>query len=275
MHVYDTYHVAGAVPNETDDFAAPADVTGAKDKDEEKVKLEPVKVTFDIPKIVVIGDEVMIKGTASGGNKIDVLIEDGDIEYFNDQLLCENKEFEVEWDTVGLTEGSYRIDVYIDCPFDSFEEIEAAGIEPDGSTIIRLISYPHLDANLSKDTAPIGGSFEIYGNASFDYVEIVAISPNGGNGTGLDGLYGISIYTVPAFNPDETGSYKIHVFIDRTDSVGGTAGFYNLNETRNLILEEPIEINGTTNRPPGTNITINITGPETDKYNFYKRIKVQ
>ena len=42
-----------------------------------------MKVTFDIPKIVVIGDEVMIKGTASGGNKIDVLIEDGDIEYFN------------------------------------------------------------------------------------------------------------------------------------------------------------------------------------------------
>ncbi|PXF50587.1 MAG: hypothetical protein C4B56_08810, partial [Candidatus Methanophagaceae archaeon] len=125
-----------------------------------------------------------------------------------------------------------------------------------------------------------GDSFEVYGNASSDYVEVVAISPRGGYGIGLDGLYGVSIYTVPAFNPDETGSYKIHVFIDRTDSLGNTdslgdtTGFYNLNETRNLILEEPIEINGTTNRPPGTNITINITGPETDKYNFYKRIKV-
>ena len=159
-----------------------------------------------------------------------------------------------------------------------------ATIDMAGSDDLMWIGYinviPGLNVSISKNAVSPGDSFEVYGNASSDYVEVVAISPRGGYGIGLDGLYGVSIYTVPAFNPDETGSYKIHVFIDRTDSLGNTdslgdtAGFYNLNETRNLILEEPIEINGTTNRPPGTNITINVTGPETDKYNFYKRIKV-
>ena len=206
MHVYDTYHVEGAVPNETDEFGAPADVTGEKDEDDEKVKLEPVKVTFDIPKIVVIGGEVMIKGTVSGGDIVDILIEDGDIEYFNDEPVDKNKEFEVEWDTVGLTTGTYKINLYIDCLFDSFEQIEAAGIEPDGSTTIRLISCPYLDANLSKDTVPLGDSFELYGNTSFGYVEIVALSPEGGNGTGMEGLYGVSIYTVPTFITADTFS---------------------------------------------------------------------
>jgi len=159
-----------------------------------------------------------------------------------------------------------------------------ATIDMAGSDDLMWIGYinviPGLNVSISKNAVSPGDSFEVYGNASSDYVEVVAISPRGGYGIGLDGLYGVSIYTVPAFNPDETGSYKIHVFIDRTDSLGNTdslgdtAGFYNLNETRNLILEEPIEINGPTNRPPGTNIIINITGPETDKYNFYKRIKV-
>ncbi len=241
MHVYDTYHVAGAVPNETDEFAAPADVTGEKDEDEEKVKLEPVKVTFDIPSIVIIGEEVAIKGSVSGGDIVDILIEDGDVEYFNDEPVDENKEFEVDWDTVGLTLGSYRIDIYIDCLFDSFEEIEAAGIDPDGSTTIRLISYPYLDANLSKGTVPIGDSFEIYGNTSFDYVEIVTISPKGGNGTGMNGLYGVSIYTVPTFTED-TGSYKIHVFTNRT--------------TSETTASEPLTIDGTTNRENGTIIII-------------------
>jgi len=219
MHVYDTYHVAGAVPNDTDEFAAPADITGAKDEDEEKVKLEPVKVTFDIPSTVIIGEEVTIKGTVSGGNIVDILIEDGDIEYFNDEPVDENNEFEVEWDTVGLTTGTYKIDVYIDCLFDSFEQIEAAGIEPDGSTTIRLISYPHLDANLSTDTVLVGDSFEIYGNASFEYVEIVTISPEGGNGTGMEGLYGVSIYTVPTFITADTFSGSKMAIKEKGDEV--------------------------------------------------------
>jgi len=149
--------------------------------------------------------------------------------------------------------------------------LEDATVGAAGSDDFMWIEYINvilgLNVSISKNAVSPGDSFEVYGNASSDYVEVVAISPRGGYGIGLDGLYGVSIYTVPAFNPDETGSYKIHVFIDRTDSVGNTvslgdtAGFYNLNETRNLILEEPIEISGTTNRPPGTNITINVTGP--------------
>jgi len=259
MHVYDTFHVSGAVPNETDEFAAPADVVGEKDEDEEKVKLEPVKVTFDIPKIVVIGDEVMIKGTVSGGDIVDILIEDGDIEYFNDQLLGENKEFEVEWDTVGLTQGSYRIDVYIDCLFDSFEEIEAAGTEPDGSTTLRLISYPYLDANLSKDTVLIGASFEIYGNASFDYVEIVAISPKGGNGTGMEGLYGVSIYTVPTFMAIDTFSDREIAIKEKGDGVGvnaPTTGKIVFDTPSKCIIGENLAVKGSASEGDSVDIAM-------------------
>jgi len=42
-------------------------------------------------------------------------------------------------------------------------------------------------------------SFDVWGNASSDYVEIVFLSAEGGNGTGIDGLYGTTIYTVPTF----------------------------------------------------------------------------
>jgi len=258
MHVYDTYHVAGAVPNETDEFAAPADVTGAKDEDEEKVKLEPVRVTFDIPKIVVIGDEVMIKGTVSGGNIVDILIEDGDIEYFNDEPVDENKEFEVEWDTVGLKIGSYRIDVYIDCLFDSFEEIEAAGIAPDGSIIIRLISYPYLDANLSKDTVLVGDSFEIYGNASFGYVEIVTISPEGGNGAGMEGLYGVSINTVPTFITADTFSGSKIAIKEKGNEVkiNAPSGKIVFDMPTTCIIGENMAVKGTASEGDSVDIAI-------------------
>ena len=167
---------------------------------------------------------------------------------FND--IIDSPDGEKEYVVYFSETGTYTITVR-DTTADSYDSVD-----------IKVLEAPQLYVSISKNAVSPGDSFEVYGNASSDYVEIVAISPEGGNGTGMEGLYGVSIYTVPAFNPDETGSYKIHVFIDRTDSVGNTvslgdtAGFYNLNETRNLILEEPIEINGTTNRPPGTNLTM-------------------
>ncbi|MCW7075485.1 MAG: hypothetical protein OCU24_06535 [Candidatus Methanospirare jalkutatii] len=130
-----------------------------------------------------------------------------------------------------------------------------ATIDTAGSDDLMWIEYinviPRLNVSISKNAVLPDDSFEVYGNASADYVEIVAISPGGGGGTGLDGLYGVTIYTVPTFSLVNTS--------------------YNLNW--NITLA-PLIPNGTTNRPPGTNITINLTGPETDKYNFYKRIKV-
>ena len=209
----------------------------------------------DILSTAAIGEIVTIRGTISAGETVDILIEDGDVAYFDDALVDENKEFKVDWDTNGLTKGSYTIDVYIDCDCSDYDCIQREGLYPDGLTTIRLIIIPELHASISKSIVPLGESFDVYGSSSSDYVEVVAISPEGGGGTGLDGLYGVTIYTVPTF------------------SLVNTAGFYNLNESLNITLA-PLIPNGTTNRPPGTNITINFTGPETDKYNFYKRIKV-
>jgi hypothetical protein len=64
---------------------------------------------------------------------------------------------------------------------------------------IRVIPSACLNVNISKTVVPPGESFEIYGTALSDYVELVAISPKGGNGTGLDGFFGVSVYPVPAF----------------------------------------------------------------------------
>ena len=111
-----------------------------------------------------------------------------------------------------------------------------------GYITVILIPHPYLNAHVSKSTVPPGDSFEVYGNASTDYVEIVAISPKGGNGTGMDGLYGVSIYTVPTFTED-TGSYKI--IVHTKPEAGG-----------NPTIDESLIINGTTNRENKTIIII-------------------
>jgi hypothetical protein len=60
IHVYDTYHVVGAVPNETNVFKVPDDVAGEKDKDDVDIEVVGVTVTFDIPTKVVIGETLTI-----------------------------------------------------------------------------------------------------------------------------------------------------------------------------------------------------------------------
>ncbi len=222
MNVYDTYQVADAVPNETDVFAAPADVIGEKEDDDVDVKVEEAEVTFDIPASTVIGEEVTIKGAISAGDKVDIVIEDAN-EVFDDVPVDENDEFEEDWDTSGLTKGSYTIVVYIDCEVDTEDPEDYEDIDEDGSISIRLLPGELLNASISKSTVVPGDSFEVYGTTPSDYAEIVAISPRGGNGTGMDGLYGVSVYTVPTFMATagySPGSYVIDAFLNGNYSVG-------------------------------------------------------
>jgi hypothetical protein len=80
---------------------------------------------------------------------------------------------------------------------------------------IKVVPHAYINASISKSTVPPSDSFEVYGNASPDYVEIVAISPKGGNGTGMEGLYGVSIYTVPTFiAPDAFSDSEIAKIIN-------------------------------------------------------------
>ena len=96
-----------------------------------------------------------------------------------------------------------------------------------GSDDLMWIEYinviPGLNVSISKNAVSPGDSFEVYGNASSDYVEIVAISPRGGNGTGMEGLYGVSIYMVPTFMAIDTFSDREIAIKEKGDGVGANA----------------------------------------------------
>ncbi|MGB3459546.1 MAG: hypothetical protein WBB08_09715 [Halobacteriota archaeon] len=92
--------------------------------------------------------------------------------------------------------GLVTLKAWLDCAKRPDEEPPTRSA--DGSAAI-LVLKTHLDATITNTTVAPGDSFEVFGNASSDYVEIVLISPDGGNGTGMDGLYGTTIYTVPTY----------------------------------------------------------------------------
>ncbi len=98
---------------------------------------------------------------------------------------------------VGMTvPGLVTLKAWLDCAKKPGESPPTTSA--DGSAVI-LVLKTHLDATIPNTTVAPGDSFDVFGNASSDYVEIVLLSPDGGNGTGMDGLYGTTIYTVPTF----------------------------------------------------------------------------
>jgi len=160
-------------------FTTDDNIKGSADDDDVDVKVRKPTVTFDMPKSVIIGEEIKIKGTISAGDEVDILIDDGKVQYINDEPVDENNEFEVKWDTEGMTTGSYTIDVYIDCAQTTFAGIRAAGIDEDGKTTIRLV-IPTLTAKQLRNTIAEDDDYEIEGTAfGVDDVDIVLIGPKG------------------------------------------------------------------------------------------------
>ena len=240
MHVYDTYHVADAVPNETDEFAAPAGVTGEKDDDDVDVEVTKPGVTFDIPPTAIIGDDVTIKGTITAGDKVDILIEDGDDRAWDDEPVDENDEFEVVWDTDELMTGTYTIDVYIDCPYDAETtagKTEILKLDEDGRITIRLVE-PGLTAEQLRNVVAEDDDYTVEGTATgVDDVDIVLIGPNGYPlaDPGLDVFNGLEILSTSVINNEfseditmteglDLGTGKTMVFSPGRDGTYGDLG---------------------------------------------------
>ena len=156
------------------------------------VPLASAVVTFDIPASVVVGEEVKIKGAVSAGDSVDILIDDGSVAYFDDEPVDENKEFEVDWDTAGLTIDTYAIDAYIDCPYSSYKEIENESIDEDGSTTIRLVEQG-LTAEQRRSVVAEGDDYTIEGTATgTDDVDYILVGHEGWkSGHAADILSGI------------------------------------------------------------------------------------
>jgi hypothetical protein len=156
------------------------------------ISVSEIGVTFDMPTTVVIGQRLTIKGAADAGTKVDIAVEDYVYTQLNDLELDENKEFseEIDTSTAGIppftTPGSVKLKAYID------RSLGPGAISPyepkeDGSTTVLMLA-PNLTAWLSTDEISQGGRFRISGYApGSKVVDLIAISPNGGNGTGLSG----------------------------------------------------------------------------------------
>ena len=313
------------------EWATERGIAGSEDDDEVDVKVEKRRVTFDIPSKVVIGETVTIRGTISAGETVDILIDDGDVAYFDDVPVDENKEFEVDWDTERLTKGSYTIDVYIDCDCSDFNCIRNADLDPDGSTTIRLI-VPGLDAKQLRNVVAEGDDYAIEGTATgVDDVDLVLIGPDGypPGDPGLDITNGLEIVPISVtenefseeitmtegldtgmwiamiFAPGRDGIYAAiydiygnpigagdldrmdrsdllgkdqeqirRILMNKTINVAGSDDFLvtftfkvespyvKLNPVEPVMVGEPLNITGTTNREPGTIIMIStFTGP--------------
>lgn len=121
--------------------------------------------------------------------------------------------------------------------------------ETDDGQVAILMVTGGLTVELSTDNVAQGDDFTVSGTASSDYVEIVAISPKGGNGTGIDSLYGVSIYTVPTFiASDALSDSEIAIKEKGNDVViNASKGKIIFDMPLTFVIGENLAINGTAN----------------------------
>ena len=165
------------------------DATPEEDEDSVDVKVEEAEVWFDVPRSAMVGETITIRGGISAGDYVDIVIEEAGV-VFDDEPVDENNEFEVDWDTSGLTTGSYIIEVYIDradalgteVPLGAngvLDPSDYEGIDEDGKTSIRLV-MPELTAEQERNLIAEGDDYTIKGTATgVEDVDIVLIGPNG------------------------------------------------------------------------------------------------
>ena len=173
-------------------------------QDDIDIKVREIEVTIEVPRSVIIGETVTIKGTASAGTDVDIVIDD--VLVYDDERLTDG-EFEVDWDTSGKTVGSYTIEVYVDCDLEDTEPgwrvDEPVGaildahpeIDPDGSTTIRLVE-PSVTAELPRTSVAQGDDLVIKGTAyGVDEVDILIVGPKGLTDTPVNLINGVIITT--------------------------------------------------------------------------------
>ena len=86
------------------DFVPDYEVVSEYNDDVDITVVKPV-VSFDMPTSATVGETVKIRGCISAGDRVDILIDNGDVVYVDDEPIDENNEFEVDWDTAGVSTG--------------------------------------------------------------------------------------------------------------------------------------------------------------------------
>jgi hypothetical protein len=187
-------------------------------------------VEFDLPSIVVIGERITIRGTATSGTYVSVYIDDVLYRQLQD-LVLEDGEFSKEVTTteVGMTiPGSVRLKAWIDCeckvPLGNDSTTDKPTRTSDGETAI-LLTAPGLTVELSPTVVALEDDFTIEGTAKGSTeVVILSVPPKGGGGNSLldKGETGLSPRKASVSLVDGTFSKNLTVQED------ATPGYYDI-----------------------------------------------
>ena len=203
-------------------------------------------VIFDMPSTVVIGDRFAIKGTANTGDTVTIAVKDEVVQKLYQIVIDENGEFREEIDTSSAdapsafkSPGSVRLKAYIDySTTDSLPKTIESSIKYDGSVAI-LMTSGYLKAELSTANIAEGDDFTITGTATgSQFVDMLIVSPNGYNGSNIEGGKYMYYATTSVTAVDDTfykkirvgenvdtGRYLVMVLNPGSDGVWGKYGF--------------------------------------------------
>ncbi len=203
---------------------------GARDGEYDTVDITVSEkaVDFDVPTSVILGDKLVIKGTANTGTYVDVYVDDVLYKQLDNLVLVDgefSKEVTVNSDVGMSVTGTVRMKAWIDnqdasgvdinVPAGSTKTTQKPDASEDGSVAI-LLGSPELSATVDTTVVVPEDSFYVNGNAQgTTSVDILAIAPKGSGGKGLEP--GSTDFTGLAFkNPsvseaDNTFSQKITV----------------------------------------------------------------
>ena len=214
------------------------------DEEDIEITVSAKNVTFDVPSIVVIGDKITIRGTATSGTYVDIFADDKLYSKLDD-IVIEDGEFSKEVITteVGLyVPGIAELRAYIDCPFPSV----AGSLPPtvdDGSTNVFMVE-PWLTASLSMDSVDQEDEFTVSGSAPGSReVVILSVPPKGGGGKSLldKGVKGVALTKASVSTTDNAFSKKFWVQEDADSGVyyvivlsPGMDGEWDMTGTSNL-----------------------------------------
>ena len=190
---------------------------------------EEYEVTFVLPDRCVIGTDLIIKGTSTGGDTVDIAIDD--IMVAIDVPIDENGRFTKKIpsgaETILWVPRGYVVKAYVNGPKDrngNSVEIkvgeripEGLGIFDDGDTVV-IMTDPTLSVEQSINFVVQESTYSITGIApGSDYVDIAIVCSKGSYGVGIDGGYGIAVYRVSVSKTDYTFSKTITVYKNAED----------------------------------------------------------
>jgi len=197
--------------NDTGTYTITVTDTDTGNNNSVDISVSGKRVTFDVLSTVVIGEKLTIKGTANTGSWVQIAVDDVICEQLRKLVIDENGEFEKEIDTATACADSFslprsvRLKAFIDTPWPALMDV--SDYTEDGSTAVQMLA-PNLTVWLSTCEISQGERFRISGYApGSKVIDLIAISPKGGDGTGLSG-------EPPLEAPDATGiTYmKLSVF---------------------------------------------------------------